>query len=126
MQSIFLIHDESTGIWEESPTSPLVSPDEDASVPMQPVHWLFREALAQSIDPMVNIQGLISIESDVFLLPTADSFGMSGDDGIHLSSASPFSIDESNIAQRNLTGFNHEVEEEILSPLRNPEEVFCF
>ncbi len=34
------------------------------------------------------IQGIISIESDVFLLPTADSFGMPGDDGIHLSSVS--------------------------------------
>jgi hypothetical protein len=107
-----------------------VSPDEDASVPMQPVHWLFREEFAQSIEQehiRLNIEGLVSIESDVFLLPTADSFGMSGDDGIHLSSVSPFSIDESKIAQRNLTSFNHdEVEEEILSPLRNSEEVFCF
>jgi len=125
LQSIFLTNDESTGIWEESPQSPLVSTDEDASVPMQPAHWLLREEFAQSIEPMVNIDGLISINSDVFLLPTADSFGMSRDDGIPLSSVSPFSIDESKIAQRNLASFNHdEVEEEIL--LRNSEEVFCF
>ena len=92
---------------------------------MQPVHWLFREEFAQSIEPMVNSGGLTS--SNVFLLPTADSFGMSGEDGIHVSSASLFSIDESQIAQRNLTSFNHdEVDEEILSSLRNSEEVFCF